>query len=94
VKRGFMVSTRATQASIHRRAKAALELDTQAHLKTKDMLLIEQRLNERIQVLLEGSLLGEDIASRLGITISTVSKWRKRLGIKANPRGGDFVSNN
>jgi transcriptional regulator with XRE-family HTH domain len=49
--------------------------------KTLVMELIEQRLGLPMEVLL---LQGRevDIAKRLGVDISTVSKWRKRLDLR------------
>jgi len=48
--------------------------------KTPTMLLLELRFNDDIKSLLsEGSV--RDVAKRLGINYSTVSKWRKSLGL-------------
>lgn len=50
-------------------------------VKTKAMMLLEHQLEKDISVLLQlGSL--SQLERQLGIDRTTISKWRKRLGIK------------
>lgn len=56
--------------------------------KTAEMRLVELRLGEPIEALLNPTRgNGATIAGRLGISEGAVSKWRKRLGIRAPGRG-------
>ena len=49
--------------------------------KTLAMRLIEERLGLPMEALLQQGK-GADIAKRLGVTISCISRWRLRLGLR------------
>lgn len=49
--------------------------------KTLAMRLLESHFGKPIEELLSLDKAGRDIARRLGITESAVSKWRKRMGL-------------
>jgi len=51
--------------------------------KTREMKLIERIYNQDIYILIapRSNVSAKDIALSLGITESTVSKWRSRLGM-------------
>lgn len=51
--------------------------------KSRQMLKLEEEFHTSIEVLLAGDRWAKDIARELRITVSTVSNWRKRLGIES-----------
>lgn len=75
--------TNSSNASYRRRILAAKGLtleDLRSNdIKTPMMRWFELKFGSPIEVLLEGSL--TECARRLGTNKSTISKWKKRLGI-------------
>tara|TARA_Y100000310_G_C20653118_1_gene800566 strand:+ start:487 stop:726 length:240 start_codon:yes stop_codon:yes gene_type:complete len=59
---------------------AVRDEDIQPIPKTPMMLLVEARTGQDIKVLIQSGKV-RDIAKRLGVNYSTISKWRKMLGI-------------
>lgn len=51
--------------------------------KSREMLKLEKRHKQSIEMLLAGDKWAKDIAEELGISVSTVSNWRKRLSIES-----------
>lgn len=49
--------------------------------KSRAMVKIEERVGLKIEEILAGDRWAKEVALELGITVSTVSNWRKRLGI-------------
>lgn len=49
--------------------------------KSRAMVKIEEKVGLPIEEILAGDKWAKDISKELGITVSTVSNWRKRLGI-------------
>jgi hypothetical protein len=50
--------------------------------KTPAMRVIETLLGKPIEELISGDKNGAEVAYQLGVTRSTISKWRTQLGIK------------
>jgi hypothetical protein len=69
--------------ALRREARTLIAIDEQDYLKTADMYRLERLHRRNIQELLalkEGSL--AIVAARLKQDKSTISKWRKRFGIR------------
>ncbi len=52
--------------------------------KTPEMVRAEKRIGRPIEEILDGGRHAKEVARELGITLPTVSNWRKRLGITSD----------
>ena len=83
-----MLKNRRTYQQIKAHTLLELGQSEQEELKTGAMLRLERRYGKSIQELLQVN--GEtvrQIGAKLGLNFSTVSKWRKLLGIDSPPVG-------
>ena len=68
-----------------RRPNLDAELDKR---KTAAMFMLERKYGKSIiELLSDTTITGYQLAHRLGIDPYKLSRWRKRLGIKARPTG-------
>jgi len=79
------MSTHQSIAALRRHALLELGEDSDEPLKTGTMLRLERKHKQSIRELLtpRSGISGAELAKRLGVSEAVISRWRKRLGIKA-----------